>query len=466
MFFLLWYNHTMNKSYRPFYRNSDLKINRYFAQSQFNDQIKEAASHGKDVFYNEVRKLNNCYYARKLQGDISIKDIFINYWSSFKTTYSDKLDRPGLIDSIENFIGCHNFDNGFLYYECPSCGDFYMMGFSCHSRMCPSCGKKYRDQRTAKISEKCLEVPHRQFVFTIPQDLRIYFRKYRKPLLNILFKSVEKSFNALLEHHAPIAYKKEKRRFGFISFLHTFGRDMKWHPHIHVLIAERYLNNNGELKKYDFFSFDFLRKTFQNILFHNIYSFYKQNCPKDETKKMYLLLSNLKESYKNGYYVWGRKFNKKHTTTKDITTLTNYIARYASHPPISERRISSFNMNENLVTWYYDPHEDDDVEDEEKKLGRQYITEDVFEFMKKLIKHIPDKGFQQIRYYGFYSNKFNNKVTNKSLFSKNELKKMQYDTMWLVGLKKTFGYNPTLCKCGTLMSLNYDLSMFKKGDYP
>ena len=66
----------MNNSYNSFFRNSDLKVNRYFAQPQFKSQLIEASKHGKDVFYNEVRKLNNCYYARKLQGDISIKDIF------------------------------------------------------------------------------------------------------------------------------------------------------------------------------------------------------------------------------------------------------------------------------------------------------------------------------------------------------------------------------------------------------
>ena len=48
-----------------------------------------------------------------------------------------------------------------------------------------------------------------------PQAIRLhrpvpaeeYFRLYRKPLLNALFKSVEDAFNALLKNHAPTAYK-------------------------------------------------------------------------------------------------------------------------------------------------------------------------------------------------------------------------------------------------------------------
>lgn len=441
------------------FRNSDFKINTYY--KKFTNNLNEAKKHGKEVFTNEVRKLNNCYYARKLQGDVYIKDIFIKYWPSFKEKYLSQLTRPGLIEGIEKFISCHNFDNGYLYYECPSCGDFYMMGFSCHSRMCPSCGKKYKDQRTIKVSEKCLEVPHRQFVFTVPHQLRTYFRRFRKPLLNILFRSVDESFNLLLKNHAPIAYKKEKRRLGYISFLHTFGRDMKWHPHIHVLIAERYITKDGDIRKYDYFSFDFLRKAFQNSLFHNIYTFYKANRPKEEQREMYKLLKKLKEEYPDGYYVYGRKFSNEKTTTKDISELTNYIARYASHPAISERRITKCDIKNNTITWFYDPHEDDDIEDEEKKKGRQYITEDVFSFMKKILIHIPDKGFQQVRYYGFYANKYKDKIDNGKLFSDKELNKMKHDTIWINGLMKAFGYNPTLCKCGTQMTLNYELSDFK-----
>ena len=62
-----------------FYGNSDLKKDKYFHKKQFKEQINEAKSNGKDVFYNTVRKINNCYHARKLKGDIYIKDIFILY---------------------------------------------------------------------------------------------------------------------------------------------------------------------------------------------------------------------------------------------------------------------------------------------------------------------------------------------------------------------------------------------------
>ena len=448
----------MNKK---FYRNSDLRINRYFAKLIFRNQLIEAKKHGKEVFYNQVRKLNNCYNARKEQGDISVKDIFIRYWPEFKQKNEKRLSRKGLIESIESMISCHNFDNGYLFYECPNCNEFYMVGFSCHSRFCTSCGQKYKNQRTIKVSEKCLNVPHRQFVFTIPEQLREYFRLYHDDLLNILFDAAKETINSVLEHHAPKKYKNEKRRFGYISFLHTFGRDLKYHPHLHILIAERYLNNLGELKRFDYFHFDYIRITFQNILFHKIYMYYK-NVVNDyrKTQEIYKTLRSLKKQYPDGYYFYGPKMIRRNDNIKDMKSLTNYVARYASHPAISERRILSLDALNNTVTWYYDPHEDDDVDCEENKKGRQIITEDVFSFMEKLITHIPTKGFQQVRYYGFYSNKFKDKISNNKLFSDAQLTKMLDNTKWVKGLMNSFGYDPTLCVCGSQMYINYELSYY------
>ena len=443
------------------FRNSDFKVNTYF--KRFSAELEEAKKHGHDVLVNEVRKYNNCYYARKLQGDVSIKEIIKAAWPSFKEKYARLLTRPGLVKAVESFVGCHDFANGYIYYECPECGDFYMVGFSCHSRMCPSCGKKYRDARSAKVSGKCLDVPHRQFVFTVPEQLRPFFRKHRKPMLNALFAAASDAFTLLLKKHAPKAFRREGRKLGFISFLHTFGRDMKWHPHLHILIAERYMDGAGALHKHDFFSFDFLRLAFMNSLLSRVYGFSKAELGAAEQRSMWLLQKELREKYPKGYYVYGPKFSRGKTTTRDVAELTRYIARYASHPAISERRISSFDPKAMTVTWFYDPHEDDDVKDESEKRGRQHVTESAEDFIKRLLIHVPDKGFQQIRYYGFYSNKCKTEPNTGLLFTPSELAKMAEDNTWAKGLRKSFGYDPTWCKCGARMEINYDLSDFRGG---
>jgi hypothetical protein len=83
------------------------------------------------------------------------------------------------------------------------------------------------------MSFKLINVTHRHCVFTIDENLRSFFLKDRS-LLNCLFHAV-KSVVSRLFHKMN---KSKNFTPGFIMVLHTFGRDLKWNPHIHCLISE------------------------------------------------------------------------------------------------------------------------------------------------------------------------------------------------------------------------------------
>jgi len=445
---------------KKYFPNSDFKVDTYFKKNSFIDQMNQSFKAGKYIYFNSARVLNNCSYSRKLKGAVSLKEIFSRYWSKFKEMNYDKLGRNGLIDNIENFISCKDFSKGYQFFECTNCNNFILVPFTCKSRFCPSCGNKYRDQRTEKISEVILEIPHRQFVFTVPYELRIHFRHHRE-MLSFLFKAVNETFNIVLKRKAPLAYKSQQRRPGIISFVHTFGRDLKWHPHIHALVAEKYSDKDGNLHNFNYFHFNFIRKTFMFSLFSMIRNHYRTHYPK-EFKKMCFLLKNLQKIYPYGFYVYGPQ--TKNSTLKTMKALTNYIVRYAAHPAISEKRILNIDYETNRITWFYDPHEDDDIKDEEQKHGRQIIEEDIFEFIKKIIIHVPDKYFNQVRYYGFYArkSKFTKLIKQNCLFPVEELNRMLENTRWINGLKNNYGYSPLLCFCGHQMVFNHNLSFFPK----
>ena len=62
-----------------------------------------------------------------------------------------------------------------------------------------------------------------------------------------------------------------RNEFGMIATIHTFGRDLKWNPHIHCLIPELvYSQKTNKLKMFHHFNFSRLRKTFQYQLIHLI----------------------------------------------------------------------------------------------------------------------------------------------------------------------------------------------------
>lgn len=149
---------------------------------------------------------------------------------------------------------------------------------------------------------------------------------------------------------------------------------------------------------------------------------------------------------------------KAHRLT-DFAMLARYVARYASHPPISEGRIDRFDKEAGTVTWHYDPHEDDGLEEGEKR-RRQYVTDTVSGFIARLLIHIPDGKFHQIRYYGFYSNRTRSRPRRRKMSSELECSEVRRFLRWENRLMSVYGYTPLLCECGARMRINHRLSYF------
>lgn len=84
-----------------------------------------------------------------------------------------------------------------------------------------------------------------------------------------------------------------------------------------------------------------------------------------------------------------------------------------------------------MIYYYYDPHEDDTVVNVNDKLGRQYVCESVYEFIAKLIIHIPLDNIHLTRYYGFYANHSSLDIsTPHNLFSYYDLNKIKSNLNW------------------------------------
>lgn len=117
--------------------------------------------------------------------------------------------------------------------------------------MCTSCGYKYKLERVDNILNSAYNCNHRQIVFTIPKEFRKFFF-YPFDRINILFEAVNETIYSILNvNYKKSNKRKRKKKYvskqkfypGFFAFLHTFGRDLKWNPHIHVLLAEMKISN-------------------------------------------------------------------------------------------------------------------------------------------------------------------------------------------------------------------------------
>ncbi|MBC7961113.1 MAG: transposase [Vallitaleaceae bacterium] len=362
-----------------------------------------------------------------------IKDIFVDRWDDFVALGHPI--RPDVLNNVNRIIHCGDPSMGHALYFCDHCGHIKHVPFTCKSRFCNSCGSKYVQDRANKISSKLIHCDHRHIVFTIPEELRYYFRKDRS-LLNLLFEASASTIHSWFYK----LNKSESFKPGFISTLHTFGRDLKWNPHIHMLITEGASGNRTIWRKISHFPFTMLRTRWQASLLDLLHQ-------KLGNSAFYKLKTFLFKTYKDGFYVYAKSnMNSKSTDT------VQYIIRYTGRPAMAQSRILDYDGT--FVTFFYDRHEDD-----------QRVTEKlhVFEFFKRLIIHIPDEQFKMIRHYGLYAKKYKH---SSKLFLLETLEKKRFrknHSHWRARLLFSFGIDPLRCTCGHTMKL---LDIFHSGSNP
>jgi hypothetical protein len=88
------------------------------------------------------------------------------------------------------------------------------VAFSCRGRcVCPSCHEKRALEKAGWVCEHvCAEVPHRQFVFTIPKRLRLYFR-YDRSLLGALCQAAWRTVRTVYQATSDDLLPGPKRNF-------------------------------------------------------------------------------------------------------------------------------------------------------------------------------------------------------------------------------------------------------------
>ena len=340
-------------------------------------------------YFNEDGSLNKNYNSFKTTGVIA--SIFEDHWESTYLANKDIIDkcRPNALDEIQKIIDCYNKNLGCSVYECPNCHDIIFVGHTCKSRFCSSCGYKYKNDRVESILQTAYNCNHRQIVFTIPEKLRSYFFFSFESRINILFKAVRNTIYSILNEYFKKNKKGVIKKYSsktkytpvFFAFLHTFGRDLKWNPHIHILIAELKLSNNNSCIEWKFFDYDALSKRFQHILLKLL----SKELGKSFSKMKKFLYSN----YPNGFYVYAepKKF-------KDFKSGVEYVTRYCGRVPISENRIVKYDGTN--VTFSYIDHSDNKYHE---------VTVSASKFIMILLRHLLPSQFKIIRYYGFYRKK-------------------------------------------------------------
>ena len=348
-----------------------------------------------------------------------LQNIFSDYYEEMIYTLHP---RQTVIENVDKMLHCGDPSYGGTMYGCPHCGNLKFVPFRCKSRFCPSCGNRYNQDRSFHMSCKLVACVHRHCVFTIPEELRVYFLNDRT-LLDCLFHSVR---DVVLRMFSKMN-KTENFTPGLICVLHTFGRDLKWNPHIHALISEGGAGNITPWRPVTHFDYTFLRNAFRKVLLEQLTARIGPSFRR--------IKNEMYTKHADGFYVRA----KPNLCTPDITI--KYISRYLGRPVIATSRIDDYD-GEN-VTFHYTRHEDNKTVSE---------TVPALNFIRRLIIHIPEKHFKMLRYYGIYAKHHKQEKFLRKCVSEKKRAFLKSIQDWRNSILLSFGYDPLHCsKCGTSM---------------
>jgi hypothetical protein len=122
----------------------------------------------------------------------------------------------------------------------------------------------------------------------------------------------------------------------------------------------------------------------------------------------------------------------------------NYLGRYIKRPPIADSKLKHYDDN-NAIIKYLD-HK-----------TNEYLEFSVFDFIARLIQHIPDTNFRMIRYYGILANLVRSKLLPLLYKFLGQSEKGQITFPSYASLLiSNFRHDPMKCsKCKSAMILYY-----------
>ena len=363
----------------------------------------------------------------------TIQDIFLRFYPRYLDKYTPSPQQSKVANCI---INCKTGAYGANVSMCEDCGHLQIHYNSCRNRCCPMCQAMPKEKWMDKRREDVLEAPYFHVVFTVPQELNSLIYSNQQLLYDTLYHCVSETINELTADTKHLGAK-----VGYICVLHTWGSEMNYHPHIHVILlgggltAQNQWRDKGE----EFFlPVRVMSKLFRGKYLDILKTLWNENK---------LQFHGRSEQYRNRYAFkellnicydkdWVPHCKK---TFNGAQSVINYLGKYTHRIAISNHRI--IRMDEDTVTFY--------VKDYCEEGSWKELTLTGIEFIRRFLMHVPPKRFVRIRHYGLLCTRTKtrqltlcrNLLGCKQYLSR--LKSMETPQM----LETLYGIKVTVCKC-------------------
>ena len=273
-----------------------------------------------------------------------------------------------------------------------------------------------------------MPIPYFHVVFTLPAELNNLVMVNREALFNLLFKASSETVRELAFDNKYLG-----AQIGLTSILHTWGQNLMFHPHIHIIVPGGGLTNDGKFrftKKKFFIPVKVMSKKFRGKFLFMLKQV-KQDLELsgDSADNWQELLNTL---YVKDWYVYCKR------PFKTTNSVLSYLGRYTHRVAISNHRIISIHNHSVFFKW----------RDYRDKSQEKVMELSANEFIRRFLLHILPPKFTKIRHYGFLSSAAKKKKLTlcKRLLGVRPVVKMP--SLSAVELmKKLTGRDITICPC-------------------
>lgn len=309
-----------------------------------------------------------------LNRKAEIQDIFAGGLTSYLEKYPTNKQQRKALYSIVN---CRGPLLGKHIDKCDRCGHLEISYNSCRNRHCPKCQASKQHNRVTHLESSLPPVQYFHLVFTLSHELNEWVYKYQHQCYPILFKATAQTVMKIALGPGFLGAQT-----GCLSVLHTWGQNLQYHPHIHMLVpagglSEDLLEWIPSGKKF-FAPVKILSRVFRgkfmNILEEIIA---RENIHTD-------IQPLKKQMYKKDWVVYSKK------TFAGPSQVLQYLGRYTHRIAISNSGILACEQGKVSFRWK-------DYRDNNRWKTMQL---DTLEFMRRFLLHVLPANFYKIRYYG------------------------------------------------------------------
>lgn len=305
---------------------------------------------------------------------LELADICRDYGPAYRQKYADKLlpSHRQVMSAIER---CRTEALGGQLYGCPTCQEFQYSYHSCRNRHCPKCQHQLTQAWLEGQRQLLLPVPYFMLTFTLPAQLRELVSKNQEQMYHLLFRASAQATQALALDPRYVG-----GQVGLVGILHTWTRNLFYHPHVHYLVPGGGLAPNGDwlpARNKFFLPVRALSKLFRAAFWRALkHTDLFQQIPKA---------------------VWYKKWVVHCKPVGDGQAALKYLAPYIHRVAISNRRLVGIqrhgNMQTSLVTFQYRTSDTGQL---------KLCTLTVEHFIQRFLQHVLPSGFVKVRYYGFF----------------------------------------------------------------